>query len=55
MPWNGSKKLIQLQADPEVKAQLQKLAQEDKRSLASEIVWLITLGVEMRAKMEKAK
>jgi hypothetical protein len=55
MPWSGTKKLIQVQVDPEVKAQLQNLAQEDRRSLASEVVWLISLGIETRAKMEKAK
>ena len=55
MPWSGTKKLIQVQVDPEVKAQLQKLAEADRRSLAGEVLWLISLGVETREKMEQAK
>lgn len=53
MPWNKSLELIQLQVSPEMKRLLKTMSKEDHRSLASEIVHLIELGIEKRTRIEQ--
>ena len=48
MPWNPHKVLVQLQVTTEHKARLKDLAIEDRRSLASECLYLIELGEKAR-------
>ena len=48
MPWNPNLVLMQLQVTKEHKARLKGLATEDRRSLASECLYLIELGEKAR-------
>lgn len=48
MPWNKDKILLQLQVTPEHKAELRKMAEADRRSLAGECLYLIDLGMRVR-------
>lgn len=51
MPWDKSKNLVQIQVSMDFRAELEELAKIDRRSLASECLWLIEQGIERRLGM----